>query len=297
MIFSDVVPSFTDLMGFKVGYGPRDGPAAVMCFNSTGADPNGPAYYSLAKRAAEQGLKTPYALTIGGGKTVRKEYKGRVFELVRVTGTYGKTEVFVKDEKGRERYSKWPTAVLLADVYKVEGEPLLIDDLGFPDRKILDGAFSKVVNDISKNEKLWTQLKDYKVTRRDNFLPPAKFKDSGQLELCNADYPKFSVSEGEIRYKECLIRERNSAAAKEAKNYNFKSYGGKYKCEGCNYSDKTRGLFDAHHLEPLAIGPRTSRLESYAVLCALCHRIAHFKSEDKTVPLTICELNKFVTSH
>ena len=46
-------------------------------------------------------------------------------------------------------------------------------------------------------------------------------------------------------------------------------------------SDTLALMFDAHHLQPLAVGIRESRVDDLVVLCPTCHRWAHAKAEDK----------------
>ncbi|GLS36596.1 hypothetical protein GCM10010869_21870 [Mesorhizobium tianshanense] len=60
---------------------------------------------------------------------------------MRVTGVYGETKAFVRDPDLMTRLAQWPVAVVLSEVYRIEGEPLLIEDLGFADKNILNNAY------------------------------------------------------------------------------------------------------------------------------------------------------------
>ena len=131
-------------MGVKAVFGPSIGPEAVMGFAASSADANSVAFFSHAKKVAEASLATPYYITIGGGDGVGSEYRGRAIELARSTGVYGETEVFVKDKNLRERLKRWPTAVVLTEVYTIKKMPHLVNDLSFSNLKILSSAFDGV---------------------------------------------------------------------------------------------------------------------------------------------------------
>jgi len=45
--------------------------------------------------------------------------------------------------------------------------------------------------------------------------------------------------------------------------------------DSCNFADAAGSMFDAHHLRPLAVGARESRLDDLVVLCPTCHGWAH----------------------
>jgi hypothetical protein len=46
---------------------------------------------------------------------VPDELRGRVLELVRVSGVHGDTTTFVSDEATRERLAQWPVAVVMTE--------------------------------------------------------------------------------------------------------------------------------------------------------------------------------------
>jgi len=49
-------------------------------------------------------------------------------------------------------------------------------------------------------------------------------------------------------------------------------------CMACGFKPKVLEQLQVHHLEPISEGLRRTRLEDVAVLCALCHILAHTKS-------------------
>jgi hypothetical protein len=183
-----------------------------------------------------------------------------VLELVRVTGVFGETKAFVRDPDLMGRLAQWPVAVVLSEVYRIEGEPLLIKDLGFADKNILNNAYDGVRRDETYMAQLWEALRNHEVTRRWDVLPLPGFRDQA---------------------------ERDPALAKAVKALNRARNGGRIVCEGCDFSDESGALFDAHHRDPLGKGPRWSKPESFAVLCPTCHRWCHCKAVDVLQPLAI----------
>lgn len=189
--FSEVVPSANDLMGVKAVWGKSE--EAVMCFGSRG-DPamKDKAHYSQARITAENAQDKPYFVTIGGGKHVPKQLRGRAIELVRATGAYGETTAFVRDTSLRKRLEQWPVAVVLSEVYETEGEPLLVDDLGFGDMNILVNAYDRVIRYDDQIQALWNALRDRSVCRRWDVQLPLGFRDPGGVNLIGTLYPKLN---------------------------------------------------------------------------------------------------------
>jgi len=127
--FEEIADAGDKLMGVKAVWGRSSEP--VMCFGSRGDErAKDRGHFMQARNTAEKAIERPYLVTIGGGEQVGPELRGRVVEVVRVTGVYGETKAFVRDPALFERLAQWPVAVVLSEVYRVDGEPLLIDDLG-----------------------------------------------------------------------------------------------------------------------------------------------------------------------
>lgn len=53
----------------------------------------------------------------------------------------------------------------------------------------------------------------------------------------------------------------------------------KYICQSCGFKLSVAGRFviECHHLEPLALGQRETKLEDLVSLCPTCHRIVHMR--------------------
>ncbi|MCZ6863684.1 MAG: HNH endonuclease [Alphaproteobacteria bacterium] len=265
-----------------------------MCFGSRG-DPakKDKGHFSQARRTAERAMERPYFITIGGGEQVPDELDGRVVELVRATGVFGETIAFVRDDELRLRLSQWPVAIVVSEVYSVDGEPRLVEDLGFPDRRILANAYDSVIRDEEQIHRLWEALKDRQITRRWEVKLPPGFHDPGKVQMFGTHYPTLTSSskEGKRLWMLSLKAERDPVLRRHVMVLNRSQHGGVIVCEACGFADDKDAMFDAHHLRPLAVGERKSRPDDLAVLCPTCHRWAHAKAEDKLSPVPVEEIS------
>jgi len=276
------------IMGVKAVFGRSE--AAVMCFGSHGDEAaKDRGHFSLARSVAEAAMERPWLISIGGGDDVPPDLRGRVLELIRVTGVFGETKAFIHDASYLARLARWPVAVVISEVYAISGEPLLIEDLNFPNRKILANAYDGIRRDEGEILRLWEALRECDVHRRSEIQLPAGFRDPGKVELYSTMYPRVvaSSTEGKKIWKEQLVTERGSKLGKEAKKQNRILSGGMLRCETCDFSHEQNGAFDAHHLFPLACGVRETRIDDFAILCPTCHRLAHVLGIDKLQPLPI----------
>ncbi|MGV1990000.1 hypothetical protein ACQZ5N_25610 [Agrobacterium sp. 22-221-1] len=286
--FDEVAGSLDQIMGVKAVWGRSSEP--VMCFGSRGDEAlKDPGHFQQACVTAKKAIPQPYLVTIGGGAEVGSELRGRVLELVRVTGVYGETKAFVRDPDLITRLTQWPVAVVLSEVYRIEGAPRLIEDLGFADKNILNNAYDGVRRDDTYMAQLWSALRSVEVTRRWEVPPLPGFRDPGKVQLCSSLYPNVPAgsAEGKRIRKEMLDKERDPKLARAVKEANRARNGGVIVCEGCDFTDESGALFDAHHRDPLGKGSRWSCFESFAVLCPTCHRWCHHKAVDILQPLVI----------
>jgi 5-methylcytosine-specific restriction protein A len=289
--FQDVVTGPEQLMGVKAVFGVLTGRA--MCFGSRGdARLKDRGYFQSARVSAEYAAERPMLVTIGGGADCQPGIEGRVLNVAKVSKVYGETPVFYKDPVDLERLARWPVATALLDVYEVEGQPRLVEDLGLPDRTILTNAFDLVVRPENKVEALWEALRDVPLHLAD--LPPlVNFREPDRVTLVGSIPPmRISREEGRFLVKEVQEYERRSDLAKLARATNRDANGGVLVCEACGFSDELDGMFDVHHLVPLMLGVRETTPSDLAVLCPLCHRWAHRKGDGQTNPLPMIELVK-----
>lgn len=232
--FEDIVKSTDGLMGVKAVFGRSSAP--VMCFGSHGDErAKDKGHFSLARSAAENAMARPYLVSIGGGDDVPPELTGRVLELVRVTGVFGETKAFVHDPDLMKRLARWPVAVVLAEIYEISGEPHLIDDLNFPDRRILANAYDGIRRDEVEMNRLWGALRRREVRRRWEVKSLPGFRDPKKVEMYGSRYPKVPAgsTEGKRIWKEQRVLERDRGLSQAAKDTNRAANSGMLVCEAC----------------------------------------------------------------
>ncbi|AYD02695.1 HNH endonuclease [Neorhizobium sp. NCHU2750] len=292
MQFKELVKNSSELMGVKAVYGTSI--VSLIAFGPRGdLDKEPSKFFMLGRNTAEKALQMPFLVSIGGGAQVSDDFRGRALEVMRVTGVYGKTSDFIADGPTKERMSQWPVATILTEVYAIEGEPRLVEDLGFADRRILENAYDTVRRDPEAIDNLWEALKDREITRRHEIMPPAGFIDRGKLVQVGSVYPGIEPSspEGERLLKAMLEIERNKPLRRAKKDENRRKHGGMIVCEGCNFTDEDAAMFDVHHLYPISAGPRQTALSDLAVLCPTCHRWSHAKGDNRLTPLPIKDVS------
>ncbi|RVH69220.1 hypothetical protein CN198_14265 [Sinorhizobium meliloti] len=293
LLFKELVNDSAKLMGVKAVYGRSI--ASLIAFGPRGDLEKEPGkFFMLARNAAEEALEMPYLISIGGGAQVTHDLRGRALELLKVTGVYGKTLDFIPDEVMKTRMKQWPVATILSEVYTIEGEPRLVEDLGFPDRRILENAYDTVRRNPDMVATLWDALKNRTITRRHEITPPPGFIDRGKLVHVGSIYPRVDAksAEGERIYKNMVLLERKSSISRSKKEANKLDNGGRIVCESCGFSDECSAMFDVHHLYPISAGPRETTIDDLAVLCPTCHRWSHAKGPDRLNPLSVAEVSK-----
>lgn len=97
-----------------------------------------------------------------------------------------------------------------------------------------------------------------------------------------------SASEGERWQRERMVLSRSTAIVQKAWATNIEVNAGIGCCEVCSFQSVDRGMFDVHHLTPVALGRRETKVDDLAVLCPRCHRQAHRKPG--TAPFSLIEL-------
>ena len=68
-----------------------------------------------------------------------------------------------------------------------------------------------------------------------------------------------------------------------------------YTCQSCSnkYFVNNKYVIDCHHLEPIALGKRKTKIEDLISLCPTCHRIAH----TRIPPYELEDLKKIVSKY
>ena len=102
------------------------------------------------------------------------------------------------------------------------------------------------------------------------------------LEL---EIEEISSAEGRLRLALHYRRERNSQLSQKAKALFQSKNNGKLFCELCNFSfeitygDYGKGYIEAHHIKPISEmeDGEVTKITDFKMLCANCHRMAHWK--------------------
>ena len=103
-----------------------------------------------------------------------------------------------------------------------------------------------------------------------------------------------STVEGRQMLVTHVERERDPSLVKQAKRRFRRKHGGLF-CEVCGfdfqlkYGSLGKGFIEAHHVTPLAAGPRNTGLDDLMMLCPNCHRMVHRQMDRKRRPLTRAE--------
>jgi hypothetical protein len=79
--------------------------------------------------------------------------------------------------------------------------------------------------------------------------------------------------EGYKKDQQLYVAERDRALAAKRKELDG------YKCQACGFHFDVSGrhVVECHHLDPISLGQRETRLEDLISLCPTCHRIAHMR--------------------
>lgn len=289
MKFGELIPDASLIQGAKAVFGPIG--SHVLCFGGRG-QPGSNAYYTKPRSAAQQAVERPWVICIGGGRQVRDNLGGHVLNVVRVGYDFGDTASFVEPSEA-QRLAQWPVAVVLNDVWVVDGFPHLRTDLAMPDRRVLENAMDGIIRHRDRIELLHQRLLDWEIRQVAADLP-SNFLPASTPTLTTVSRASLTVSMGSEEGKELwrLQREKESSPAlkREAKRLNAERHGGRYACEACTFASADSAMFDAHHPLPLAVGVRVTLAEHLIVLCPTCHRKAHRKNANPLDPFTLSEL-------
>jgi len=87
------------------------------------------------------------------------------------------------------------------------------------------------------------------------------------------DIDSTKAIEGYKKDRVLTVSERDKALVKARKAHD------KYTCQACGVHIEIEGKFviECHHLNPIALGERETKIEDLISLCPTCHRIAHMR--------------------
>lgn len=291
----DIVPDADRIMGCKAVFGAIS--SHVLCFAKRGDQANPKQFYMLPAGVARRAVSRPFIIAIGGGRSVRDGLSGRVLNIAQASTVYGDTATLLDDPTEIERLSRWPVAIALHDVWRLQGYPRLVEDLGMPDRRVLEGAVDGVIRHGDRVASLWERIADLPIELA--ALPaPANFFDSGEPTLVpGGERPTIPGGAGSVEGNRVwmlqLDIERDKQVSRDAKTLSAARHG-KPTCEACGFGHADFGMLDAHHPNPLASGVRKTLPSQLVILCPTCHRRAHRK--DRLMPFTLPELREWVAN-
>lgn len=193
---------------------------------------------------------------------------------------------------GMEHNRNDPSVIELADLVSHSPDSVELQLKNFryldPDKKGGATNYSRAA------ERMWNKYK----RNRDRLRSEAEVTRKLAQETQGAGWsPEIEVaSEGRIRIRTHILRERNKKLVEQKKRRARKS--GRVVCEVCgfdfaqNYSERGKGFIECHHKKPLSdLKPGTeTKLSDLALLCSNCHRMIHLKQPW----LEIAELKKLV---
>lgn len=145
-------------------------------------------------------------------------------------------------------------------------------DPRYPDRKQTSGSrldreiWARFGEDLSTVPLLAQQIRDA--------TPPSSAAPTEEEEVEGIE------GRSRIVFRRHLSVERDRSLVLRKKRAVRKS-AGRLACEVCGYDFQEafgpigQDVADVHHLHPISLGARATKLSDLAILCANCHRIAH----------------------
>lgn len=133
-------------------------------------------------------------------------------------------------------------------------------------------------------EQVWLRYADHPAVVRDLVAAIGTIANApGEAEAAMTPEPdEADVVEGRLLYRLHRRRERNPGLRARKLNQ-VDAMGLTPSCEVCGlvpdriYGAGSEGVLECHHLRPLKLGERATRLADVALLCATCHRAIHAK--------------------
>jgi len=141
-------------------------------------------------------------------------------------------------------------------------------------------------------EQVWARYAEDHATVRDLVASIARLADGAASDSADSamspEPDEDEILEGRLLYRVHRRRERNPAI-RDRKFQELERAGAEPACEVCGLPPRRafgpgfESVLECHHLRPLRLGERTTRLVDIALLCATCHRAIHTKGLLTTV--------------
>lgn len=114
-----------------------------------------------------------------------------------------------------------------------------------------------------------------------------KYIDIEELGTWPISTTDIQFSEGELKFSQHLVRERNSKIVKLAKQRFKESHDGRIYCEICGfdflekYGDIGTDFIEAHHKKPVSkmVSGDFTTINDFIMVCSNCHSMLHIGKE------------------
>lgn len=153
---------------------------------------------------------------------------------------------------------------------KIPFKNTLLAEIGF---KNMFGSAKKITK-LAKKE-------DIEIYQKELWSLFQPFFEHG-LNYCSNDIQSGSdgedikVKEGNSILKQHLVKERNNSIIRTKKELALRN--GDCQCEVCDFSfidTYGQNYIECHHIVPIHLGERITKLEDLALVCSNCHRMLH----------------------
>lgn len=190
----------------------------------------------------------------GNGDETKEKFMNRLLEVIKIDGEINQVG-----------------CIILSD-FKVFNNPVALSELGIDFQNSVVSGKSIVEKDIRSIQIQGLRRFSNVVMELNEYYNVGFTED-------DAGFP-----EGKLILKQHLVRERNSAVIKIAKQ-RFKERYGKLTCEVCefdfnkHYGKIGEDYIEGHHTKPVSemIDNEETKVEDIALVCANCHRMLHRK--------------------
>jgi 5-methylcytosine-specific restriction protein A len=132
-------------------------------------------------------------------------------------------------------------------------------------------------------EHIWQRYADDPATVRELVASIRRIDSGAERALVRVPEPdEHDVIEGRLIYRMHRQRERD-ARLRDRKLRQIKVNGDTPSCSVCGlvpdsiFGSGSEAVLECHHLRPLQLGARTTRLSDVALVCANCHKALHAK--------------------
>lgn len=142
----------------------------------------------------------------------------------------------------------------------------------FPERKQTSGS--------RLDREIWVRFADDRTKGKET---AAIIREAASMVISRApEIDETAIVEGrsELVFRRHLAVERNRSLVARKKSAVLKA-SGSLACEVCGFDFEARfgpvghGVAEVHHLYPIRLGARATKLADLAILCSNCHRMAH----------------------